>query len=99
MTTANELALILAEAQTCFAGHNLLSTATEADLRETARRFLDWWNLRAGPALVAHDEAQATQRAALYCARRELAQFYTPGESEALGLLDAVLGLQPGAST
>ncbi len=54
-----DLALILAEAGTCFTGHNLLSTATEADLRETARRFLDWWNLRACPALMAFDGEQS----------------------------------------
>lgn len=97
--STKDLALILAEAGTCFTGHNLLSTATEADLRETARRFLDWWNLRAGPALAALDEEQTRTRAALYLARRELAQFYSVSESAALGALDDVLGLHPSAVT
>jgi hypothetical protein len=55
-----DLAQVLAEAQACFTGHNLLSTATEAELRETAARFLDWWNERAGPALMALQAAEAS---------------------------------------
>lgn len=54
---AADLAEILAAAQDCFTGHNLLSTATEAELRETARRFLEWWNARAAPALQAFEQA------------------------------------------
>jgi hypothetical protein len=51
-----KLARVLVEAQDCFTGANLLSTANEADLRETARRFLAWWNDRAAPALQALDD-------------------------------------------
>lgn len=40
--TAAALARVLLEAQDCFTGHILLSTAGEAELRETARRFLAW---------------------------------------------------------
>lgn len=55
--SAADLVQVLAAAQDCFTGHNLLSTATEAELRETARRFLDWWNHSAAPALQAFEQA------------------------------------------
>ena len=55
--SAADLADVLAAAQGCFTGHNLLSTATEAELRETARRFLAWWNHSAAPALQAFEQA------------------------------------------
>lgn len=55
--SAADLAEVLAAAQACFTGHNLLSSATEAELRETARRFLAWWNTRAAPALQALEGA------------------------------------------
>lgn len=33
--------------------HNLLSTATDAECRETLNRVLDWWNFAAVPVLAA----------------------------------------------
>ncbi len=56
--SAAELAQVLAAAQGCFTGHNLLSTASEAELRETARRFLDWWNHSAAPTLAAFEQTE-----------------------------------------
>jgi hypothetical protein len=36
--------------------HNLLSTATDQERRETIERLIDWWNLVALPALAAVEE-------------------------------------------
>ena len=48
-----DLAQFVAAALASLTGHKLLSTATEAELRETSSRFLDCWNGSAAQALQA----------------------------------------------
>ncbi len=52
IAVAPELLAVLKEAHNVAQQHNLLSTATDLERLQTLKRFLDWWNYSALPAIA-----------------------------------------------